>query len=67
MKKLFAILLTIAMVMSLCAFASADEVTEISLWTYPIGKWVDEATVSDLLADFHAAHPEIAVKVEYLD
>ena len=68
MKKLFAILLTVAMVMSLCAFAvSAAEVTEISLWTYPIGKWVDEATVSDLLADFHAAHPEIKVNVEYLD
>ena len=68
MKKLFAILLTVAMVMSLCAFAvSADDVTEISLWTYPIGKWVDEATVSALLDDFHAAHPEIKVNVEYLD
>ena len=36
---------------------------EISLWTYPIGKWVDEATVSALLADFHAANPNITVKV----
>ena len=68
MKKLLAILLSVVMVMSLCVFtASADDVTEISLWTYPIGKWVDEATVSDLLADFHAAHPEIKVNVEYLD
>ncbi len=68
MKKLLAILLSVAMVMSLCVFtASAADVTEISLWTYPIGKWVDEATVSDLLADFHAAHPEIKVNVEYLD
>ena len=68
MKKLIAILLSVAMVMSLCVFtASAADVTEISLWTYPIGKWVDEATVSDLLADFHAAHPEIKVNVEYLD
>ena len=68
MKKLIAILLTVAMAVSLCAFtASADDVTEISLWTYPIGKWVDEATVSALLDDFHAAHPEIKVKVEYLD
>ena len=68
MKKLIAILLSVAMVMSLCVFtASAADVTEISLWTYPIGKWVDEATVSDLLADFHAAHPEIKVTVEYLD
>ena len=68
MKKLIAILLTVVMVMSLCAVAvSADKVTEISLWTYPIGKWVDEATVSALLDDFHAAHPEIKVNVEYLD
>ena len=68
MKKLLAILLSVVMVMSLCVFtASAADVTEISLWTYPIGKWVDEATVSDLLADFHAAHPEIKVNVEYLD
>lgn len=68
MKKLLAILLTVAMVASLCAFtASADDVTEISLWTYPIGKWVDEATVAELIADFNAVHPEISVKVEYLD
>ena len=68
MKKLIAVMLAVVMVMSLCAFtASAEDVTEISLWTYPIGKWVDEATVSALLADFHAAHPEIHVTVEYLD
>ena len=40
---------------------------EISLWTYPIGKWTDEATVKSLLADFNAAYPNITVKVEYLD
>ena len=40
---------------------------EISLWTYPIGKWTDEATVKELLADFNAAYPNITVKVEYLD
>ena len=68
MKKLIAVVLAVVMVVSLCAFtASAEDVTEISLWTYPIGKWVDEATVSALLADFHAAHPEIHVTVEYLD
>ena len=57
MKKLFAILLTVAMVMSLCAFASAAEVTEISLWTYPIGKWGDEAAVNEMLAVFNEAYP----------
>ena len=40
---------------------------EISLWTYPIGKWVDEATVASLIADFNAVYPHITVKVEYLD
>ena len=46
--------------------APADKV-EISLWTYPIGKWTDEAAVSALLADFNAKYPNITVKVEYLD
>ena len=46
---------------------AAGDPVEISLWTYPIGKWTDEATVSALLADFNAAYPNITVKVEYLD
>ena len=46
---------------------AAAESVEISLWTYPIGKWTDEATVSALLADFNAAYPNIKVNVEYLD
>ena len=45
----------------------AAQDVEISLWTYPIGKWTDEAVVSQLLADFNAAYPNIKVKVEYLD
>lgn len=40
--------------------------SEISLWTYPIGKWGDQATVDALLAEFNKEHPEIKVKVEYL-
>ena len=43
------------------------EQVEISLWTYPIGNWVDEATVASLIADFNAVYPNITVKVEYLD
>ena len=46
---------------------AAGDPVEISLWTYPIGKWTDEATVSALLGDFNAAYPNITVKVEYLD
>ena len=68
MKKLIAVVLAVVMVVSLCAFtASAEDVTEISLWTYPIGKWTDEATVKDLIADFNAVYPDITVQVEYLD
>ena len=40
---------------------------EISLWTYPIGKWVDAETVASLIADFNAVYPHITVNVEYLD
>ena len=93
MKKFIALLLALAMVLSLaaCSVEKAEEPAatqapaaeapaapaateapaaapvEISLWTYPIGKWVDEATVAELVADFNAAYPNITVKVEYLD
>ncbi len=82
MKKLLALVLALCMVFALCACgvtkAPAEEPapaegepaaakTEISLWTYPVGKWVDEATVSALIADFNAVYPDITVKVEYLD
>ena len=38
----------------------------ISLWTYPIGDWGDQATVDSLLAAFNAKYPNISVTVEYL-
>lgn len=40
---------------------------EISLWTFPVGKWGDEATVNSWIAAFNAKYPYITVKVEYLD
>ena len=87
MKKFIALLLALAMVMSLaaCSVEKAEEKpaetqaaaaapaateaagpapVEIALWTYPVGNWVDEATVSELIADFNAAYPHITVKVE---
>ena len=77
MKKILALLLVLVMVIGLCACTvektdekpsqTTDGPVEISLWTYPIGKWTDEATVSALLADFNAKYPNITVKVEYLD
>jgi multiple sugar transport system substrate-binding protein len=38
---------------------------EITLWTYPIGNWKDEATVKEL-TDAFTAETGIAVTVEYL-
>lgn len=47
--------------------AAAGKETAITLWTYPVGSWGDNATVNELVADFNAQHPEIKVSVEYLD
>ena len=38
---------------------------ELSLWTYPVGKWGNQETVEKLMADFKAA-TGITVKVEFL-
>ena len=47
--------------------APAAETVEISLWTYPIGGWGNQATVDSLISAFEAANPGIKVTVEYLD
>ena len=77
MKKILALLLALMMIFALAACgqqaapapaASGDTGaagTEITLWTYPIGKWGDEATVK-ALTDAFTAETGIAVKVEYL-
>ena len=69
MKKLIAILLVAMMVLSMaaCTVEDTSKQTEITLWTYPVGNWVDAKTVDALIADFHAAYPNIKVTVEYLD
>ncbi|MGP1613149.1 MAG: ABC transporter substrate-binding protein [Catonella sp.] len=41
--------------------------TAITLWTYPVGKWGDSATVDEMLSKFNAKYPDISVSVEYLD
>ena len=64
MKKLLAVLLCLMLALPVLALA---EETEITLWTYPIGSWTDDATVTGLIADFNAVHPEIKVKVQFLD
>ena len=40
--------------------------TTITLWTYAIGGWGDQATVEELVAGFEAANPGIHVEVQTL-
>ncbi len=66
MKKLLAILLCVMLIIP-AALSLADDNVTITLWTYPIGNWVNDETVQGFIADFNAVHPEITVKVQYLD
>lgn len=65
MKKFLAVLLCLMIVLP--AAALAQETTEIVLWTYPIGSFGDEAVVNEIIANFNVVHPNISVKVQYLD
>ena len=69
MKKIIAMILALMMVLSLaaCTVENSSEQVEITLWTYPIGGWGNQATIDALIADFEAANPGIKVKVEFLD
>ena len=74
MKKLLALLLAGVMALSMVACGSSEpapeagaETTEITLWTYPVGKFGDQATVDSLIAEFNAEYPEIKVNVELID
>ena len=40
---------------------------DIILWTYPVGKFGDSATVDGIIAAFNEVNPDINVTVEYLD
>lgn len=40
---------------------------DITLWTYPIGKFQDAETVDGFIASFNEKYPNINVSVEYLD
>ena len=63
MKKLFALLLCLVLMVPALALAE----TEITLWTYPIGRWSKSDVVDEIVANFNAVYPDIKVKVEYLD
>ena len=46
--------------------AAVEAAKEITLWTYPVGKWGDQAVVEEMMAAFEAA-TGIKVSVEYVD
>lgn len=48
--------------------AEADgAAADITLWTYPVGKFQDAETVEGFIASFNETYPDIHVSVEYLD
>ena len=47
--------------------ADAAGAADITLWTYPVGKFGDSATVDGIIAAFNEVNPDINVTVEYLD
>ena len=71
-KKLFSFLIIFCVILATAACSNnfaipMIEDTEISLWTYPIGDWGNKTTVNNLIKDFNKIHPEISVKVKFLD
>ncbi len=46
---------------------SSEKPVEISLWTYPVGNWGSQSSVSGLLSGFHREYPQYRVNVKYLD
>ena len=56
MKKKLALLLALVMIVALAVpvTASAEPATEITLWTYPVGNYGDQATVQALTDAFTA-------------
>ncbi|MCM1194457.1 MAG: extracellular solute-binding protein [Firmicutes bacterium] len=77
MKKLFTLicLLLSVVLMSSCGVVvnppnpddNGQEITEITLWTFPVGNWGNTTSVSNILTRFHRAYPNIHITVEFLD
>lgn len=78
MKRIYALisLLIFTVLLSSCGVKTPDiesgdgsdsgEVTELTLWTFPVGNWGNPTAVASMLADFHREYPDIHVSVEYL-
>lgn len=45
----------------------SGDAADITLWTYPVGKFQDAATVEGFIKSFNEKNPDINVSVEYLD
>ena len=74
MKKILALTLALLMMFTLVACGEKindtqgeEGTVEITLATYPIGKYNDQATLDSLIADFNAVYPNIKVNTILLD
>ncbi len=45
----------------------AAEKVELTLWTYPVGNWGSQSSVSSLLSGFHREYPQYHITVKCLD
>ncbi len=43
------------------------EPVELTLWTYPVGNWGSQSSVSSLLSGFHRAYPQYHVTLKCVD
>ncbi len=70
MKKLLAITLAMAMLLSMAATAFAQEKTVVRFWAFPNFATIDDtlgAYEESLIAAFEAANPDVDVQLEMLD
>ncbi|MDE6750259.1 MAG: ABC transporter substrate-binding protein [Lachnospiraceae bacterium] len=78
MKKIYALISLLLSVVILSSCGSnpqninleddiGGEITELTLWTFPVGNWGNPTAVASMLTDFHRKYPDIHVSVEYLN